>query len=108
MPQNVGLDLFDGINNTVLSAFGEDFTWIRSTGDIVSGLSGVFEARHYEAEVNGEIGVSDYQASLSCRRDAVPEVARGQQVTVRGATWDINDIRPDSEGWVVLVLGRVD
>lgn len=117
MPKNTGHPLFDVVNTTVVAAFGEPekFTltlvWPDGSSDVVPDLDGIFDARHYVAEVGGEVGVSEYSASLACRRDAVPESLggnAGHTVTVRGTVYGIVDKRPDSEGWVVLVLSEED
>jgi hypothetical protein len=106
MPQETGLDLFDAVNDAVLGAFGEPakFTLVKKGAAPLAELDGIFDARHFAVEIGGEVAVSDYQTTLACRRDAIGDVGAGDAVIVRGATYDVADIRPDSEGWVVLVL----
>lgn len=113
MPENVGNPLFETVNSTILGAFGEPakFSWTPNTGDIVDDLDGIFDARHFAVESEGEVSVSDYQPSLACERADVSYgeaggIAEGDQVTVRGTAYVVKDMRPDSEGWLILDLRR--
>jgi hypothetical protein len=108
MPQPTGLKLFAGAAAAVARVFGEPFTLTRA-GDVPVEGRGVFDGRHFEVQLpGGEIGVSDYQVALSCRRDVAGDVREGDRVAARGAAWKVTDVRPDSEGFVVLALARID
>lgn len=107
MPQPTGLAIFDGIEDAVNAAFGEAITLTRA-GEAAVEIEGVFDARHFVSEVPGEVPVSDYQIFVTVRRDAAGEVAEGDRVEARGTLYRVNDVRPDSEGVVVLALGKLD
>jgi hypothetical protein len=110
MPQSVGLPLFDAINDAILGVFGETNPITLIKYDIDGGTiaivetEGVFDARHFSVEVNGEVPISEYQTILLCRRSAVDPFSHDDRITVRGTDYLIKDSRPDSEGMVVLVL----
>jgi len=103
MPQPTGLALFDGLTDAINSVFGESFTLTRA-GDAAVEVEGVFDARYYELIGDGNVAISDYQISVACRRDAVGAVAPGDRVDIRGTEFAVTDVRPDSEGGVVLAL----
>lgn len=113
MPKNTGLPLFESVNDAVLGAFGETdgFTWSRGSEVLGEDLAGVFDARHYEAEVGGEVAVSEYTPSLGCRRADVNYgeaggIAVDDVITVRETDYLVKDFRPDSEGWLVVILAE--
>lgn len=107
MPQSTGIALFDGLADAINATMGESFTLTRA-GDVAVEVEGVFDARHYEMVIDaGEAPISDYQVTVSCRRDAAGAVAPGDRVDVRGTQFAVTDVRPDSEGWVVLALRLV-
>lgn len=107
MPQSTGLGLFDPVNDAIGAAFGEDIVLTRE-GEAPVTVTGVFDGRHFEVELpDGEVGISDYQVTVACRRDDAGAVQKGDQVTARNATWRVTDTRPDSEGWVALALSLV-
>jgi hypothetical protein len=109
MPATTGLALFDGMNDALVAAFGEPFTLRRATATpMIATGRGVFDARHYAIEGEGGVPLSEYQVTLSCRRDAIDPVETGDVVDARGESWTVRDIRPDSEGWVALALEMAD
>lgn len=109
MSDDAGLDIFAAVNDAVAAAFGEPvgFDLIRAGQARVAGIAGVFDARHVAVDAGGEVPVADYQTTLSARRGDLGDVAAGDAVEVRGALYSIAELRPDSEGWVVLVLTEV-
>lgn len=111
MPQNTGNPLFDIVNDAVLSTLGDPvgFAWSRGTEVLANDLEGIYIARHYEAEVGGQVTVSEYTASLGCRRADVkfrePDgIAVDDTITLRGSDFLAKEFRPDSEGWLEIML----
>lgn len=103
MPQPTGIALFDGLTKAINAVFGESLTLTRA-GDVAVEIKGVFDARYYEVIGDGNVPISDYQISVSCRRDAAGNVQPKDLVEARGAVFEVTDVRPDSEGGVVLAL----
>jgi hypothetical protein len=111
MPKNTGLPLFEAVNDVALAAFGETegFDWRSQSNVLGEGLQGIFDARHYSAEVDGEVGISEYSPALTCRRADVNYgepggIAVDHVITLRETDYRVKDMRPDSEGMVVIVL----
>lgn len=107
MPQNTGLALFGAINDAILAVFGEpeEFTLTKDTATVVT-AKGVFDGRHYLIESEGDAGVTEYMTTLACKRADVMPVPIDSTVVVRSTTYLVKDVRPDSEGWVVLQLWK--
>jgi hypothetical protein len=110
MPQNTGLAIFDSIASVVTAVMGEpEALTLTRAGEAPIEFRGLFDARSVEIVYdNSDAVITEYQTFVFTRRDAVPDVHRDDVVTVRGATYRVTDIEPDSEGGVKLFLSQID
>ncbi|MGR8932652.1 MAG: head-tail joining protein [Gammaproteobacteria bacterium] len=95
--------MFDGLNDSVLSAFGEPFTFKGQSADVV--LTGVFDER-IDREAVGGIGLSDRVFTLSLRQSDVETagITLRDTVQVRGLDYQVLDIHTDVAGMTSLIL----
>ncbi|MEM9681639.1 MAG: hypothetical protein AAF942_00100 [Pseudomonadota bacterium] len=107
MPQNTGLAIFDLPGKATKATMGEPMTLTRA-GQAPVEVTGVFDGRHIEIEMDGEVGLSDYQVTAHLRREDAGDVAEDDLVEARGACYKVVDTRPDSENWIVLALALVN
>lgn len=95
--------MFDGLNDSVLSAFAEPFTCKGPAGDVV--LQGVFDEQA-DRERFGGIDVQGRVFTLSLKQADVAAngIARHETVRVRGMDYQIIGIDADVAGMATLIL----
>lgn len=87
---------------------GDTFTYSPSVGAPVS-VQGVFDASYVLVEL-GEPGVSSVTPAAFVRRSELPsdpEADENATVAVAGKVYRIREVRPDSQGGVLLLLNLV-
>ena len=97
------MSLGDTVTDRVIDAFGEQVTV--SIGGTPKTIVAVFEDG-WEAVGAGEVDVSSSAPLLYCVATDVTGIAAGDTVTVRGTTWTVTDVQPDSQGMTTLRLRR--
>jgi hypothetical protein len=90
--------------DAVLGTFAEDAELIRAATQAAEDIVGVFDSRHFPAEVGGEVTASVLETTLLVR--TALGVVAGDHVRVRSVDYLVRDLRPDAEGAVALVLER--
>lgn len=95
--------MFDALNDSVLTAFGESFTYKGQGGDVV--LEGVFD-ENIDREQIGGIGLSDRIFTLCLKQTDVAAngIALRETVMVRGVYYQILDIHIDVADMATLIL----
>ncbi|MGF7175849.1 head-tail joining protein [Azospirillum doebereinerae] len=94
---------FDDLNLACAATFGEPAT-LRRPGQPDATVSGIFDRRHYQADV-GDSAVSTLHTTLTVMdADIGGPVPPGSTVTVRGKAYSVADLRPDGQGMAALVL----
>jgi hypothetical protein len=99
------MGIFDAMNATCQAAFGSSYLLIRS-GEPNAEIQGVFDRRHIDVEVDGQIA-SLMVATLTVQTVDAGRAERGSRVLIGRTRYEIQDIRPDAEGMTILVLERV-
>jgi hypothetical protein len=94
--------LLNGLNSTLLGAFGRDATYLPQAGGQVA-LRGIFEnTREVQENAPGVYAV------LFVRLADLPrQPERGDEVVVNSQTYKVFDIEADTSGAVVLRLRQV-
>lgn len=94
--------LLNGLNSTVLGAFGREVTYLPQTGGLAA-VRGIFENTHEAQEnVPGVYAVLFVQLA-----DFAQPPVRGDEVLVDGLTYKVFDIEADTSGAVILRLRQV-
>lgn len=98
---------FDALVNAPLAElFGRGVTYTPSGGDPVE-VTGIFQAQHQTVETEGELTFSSTAPVLWIRLADWPQApARFDGVIVDAAAYIIEDVRPDGQGGVKLILKR--
>lgn len=95
-------------DRTVRGLLGSAFTYAPSVGDPVT-VQGIFDASYVLVDV-GDPGVSSVTPAAFVRRSELPsdpEADEGATLTVEGKVYRIRELRPDSQGGVLLLLNLV-
>jgi len=97
------MSMFDAMNDSVLTVFGEPFTYKGPGGDVI--LEGVFDEKVDQERVAG-IGLADRVFTLSLKQSDVESnvIALRETVQVRGLVYQILDIHTDVAGMATLIL----
>jgi len=95
--------MFDTLNESVLTVFGEPFTYKGSGGAAI--LEGVFDERVDQERIGG-IGLADRVFTLSLKQSDAESsaIAIRETVQVRGMNYQIIDIHTDVGGMTTLIL----
>lgn len=94
---------FSALNQATARTFGEAVEWLDAPA---RAAGGIFDSRHFEAEGEGQVGVSQLVTTLTVDLADTGAIADGERLTVRGVTYRVADRRPDGQGMTVLVLER--
>ncbi len=94
---------FNRLNAGVLGAFAEEVTVTPASGSAYQ-ARGIFDSRHFEADAGGADKLSDRETTLAVADSEAGTIQQGDEVTVRGTTYQVSDTRPDAGGFTVLVL----
>ncbi len=88
--------------------FGEEAIYAAAAGG-AGVLNGLFDDPHLSV-VFDQAETSDARPSFLCRAADLPAGAAagaaGDTLTVRGATYDVVDLRPDGQGMTLITLGQ--
>lgn len=95
--------MFEQMNDSVLTTFGEPFTYKGAAGDVV--LQGVFDESIDQEQIGG-IGLRDrvFTLSLQTAHVAANGIALRETVRVRGLDYQIIDLHTDVAGMATLIL----
>lgn len=97
--------MFKGMNEAILSAFVEPFTYKAAGGDLL--LQGVFDDQVQQRDLGG-VGFTDRLYTLSL--DSAVVIAQGialqESVVVRGVYYQVVDIHADVTGLATLMLRK--
>lgn len=97
-------DLAAAAHDASLSAFGESVT-LRLAGQPEVTVQGIFTARYQPVTAPQNLSVSSSSPAVGVRDADLPAAPeRGDQVDLRGTTYQVHDIHPDGEGWSRLLL----
>lgn len=77
-------------------------------------ISGVFDEAYLPvAAIGGDLGmdgihVTTASPALGVRLSAIPGACprQGDQLLIRGKTYAVKEVQPDSHGWALLILNR--
>lgn len=101
------------VNAPALAVYGEAVTYTPAGGPSTSPgpfpLSGVFDEAYRQIDVYSESPVSSTVPQLGVQLVTFPAGVtplQGDRILIRGASYTVREVQPDSHGWARLLLNE--
>ncbi len=100
-------DLSESLFDACLSAFGEEVEYRSKSGEAAT-IQGVFIREYLSLEQGTfDAAVSSAKSALEIKANVLPvSPALGDSLSVRGETYHVVEVQPNSEGQIKLILKR--
>lgn len=102
------MTLLESIAVEAVSVFSSEFTEVATytpAGGAARGVAGIFDHVSEVSDIGAYIEADGVSATFDVATSAVPEIAYGDTVTVRGYAYRVVGLEPDGTGRTVAVLG---
>lgn len=91
----------DDDRDTMLADFG-----VAATVNGATPVTGIFDDAYFEDGIGQGPGAESSKPAFTCKTSDVASATQGQTLVVGATTYHIVNIRPDGQGWTLLILEK--